>query len=472
MIPPFPGKIVPRYHFLVCTLFGFVIVTLGQAALAQHMTGSFYGFPSQPSNAWPVASPQPYAPFPANYPLAQWPAQPSSGWQLVAPGMHGARTWPVNYNYYFDDDQPAGRNPPSTPPPPSTPRPPATPNQARPNRPSPSREIGGPFISTQTLCYWNDDLGIDGKAQLPVLGRMNCAEHNSPLPRDRAYGIYKHYNSLLKNSVSDFSGNQLGQSTRSVEQYLFGYEKTFHDGLSSLELRMPFTRTGSTQFSSNFSSNDPSIGNLGLFAKRLLYADGLNAVAAGCGVTVPTGDDTLFNVGSQSFSILNNSAHILPFLGLYKQTASQQSFVMAFAGLDIPTRGNDIQFVDPVAGSQDLGKLVDQTLLYLDVSVGHWLYRNPCCDTVTGFAVQGELHYAGTLNDATSVTGVASGVGWNTGYDIGSTQNRFDNIFAAVVLHAELRNQTDLRVAGIFPLNDANHRFFDSELVVSLVQRF
>lgn len=40
------------------------------------------------------------------------------------------------------------------------------------------------------------------------------------------------------------------------------------------------------------------------------------------------------------------------------------------------------------------------------------------------------------------------------------------------VLHVELQNQADIRVAGLLPLNDANNRIFDSELIVSIVQRF
>jgi hypothetical protein len=301
---------------------------------------------------------------------------------------------------------------------------------------------------------------------------MNVAEHNSPLPRDRAYFIYKHYNGVLNNSVTDLVGNPLGQSTRGVDQYLVGYERTFHDECSSLELRMPFFSTGNSQFNAGFSSNDPSIGNFALIAKRLLYRDDLNAVSAGCAVTMPTGDDTVFSLGGQTFNFQNDVAHFIPFLGVMKQSPDQRWFLMSFAGLDIPTRGNQIEFVDPIAGIQDLGRLTDQTLLYLDFTVGRWLYRNTCSDKLTGFAVQAEFHYAGTLNDASSLQGTLSGVGWNTGYNFGNTRNRFDSTFASLVLHAELQNKTDIRVAGLFPMNDSDDRFFDSELFVSLVERF
>jgi len=212
---------------------------------------------------------------------------------------------------------------------------------------------------------------------------------------------------------------------------------------------------------------DPENGN-----SERRHRDELTAVGAGCAVTMPTGDDTAFSVGGQTFNIQNDTAHLIPFLGMLNQSPDQRWFVMGVGGLDIPMRGNQIEFVDPIAGAQDLGRLVDQTLLYLDLTVGRWMYRNPESDTLTGFAVQAELHYAGTLRDANTLQGVVSGVGWNTGFNFGNTRNRFDNAFAALVLHAELQNQTDVRVGWILPVNDANNRFFDSEFIVAVTQRF
>ena len=371
-------------------------------------------------------------------------------------------TLPNNYTSFQDDAQPAA------------PAPAARSSRSRSRRSGSGRslEIGGPFISTRGLSFWNDDWLIDGNAEFPVLGRMNVVEHNSPLPRDRAYLIYKNYQNVLNNSLEDFSGTPLGNSTRSVDQFLFGFEKTFHDEWSSLELRMPFFGTGSTNFSRGLATNDPSIGNFGVIGKRLLYRDELSAACIGCGVTVPTGDDTVISVADQIFHFQNNAVHVIPFLGWYKQAPTRDWYTMAFATLDIPTRGNQAKFVDPGTGTQNLGRLTDQTLLYLDVMLGRWIYRNPQSRGVTGISVQGELHYAGTVNDADSLSGVVSGVGWNTGYEFGSPRGRFDSTNAAIVLHTELKNNTDIRVAGLFPLSDSDNRFFDSEVLVVVVRRF
>lgn len=430
------------------------------------------GVPVHTTNPY-LAAPSPHAP--PSWPVNYQPIQPTNSAYLPSSQGYASQGyappfWPVNYSLIQQDGAAAAA--PAAAAPTDTAASPGNPAETPGFGFDTSSENTGPFISTQSFCYWNDDLMIDGKAEFPIMGRMNVGEHNSPLPRDRAYGIYKSYNNVLNNSISDSLGNPLGQSARSIDQYLFGYEKTFHHGRSSVELRMPVARTGNSQFAAGFASNDPSIGNLAVIVKRLLYGDDCSAVSVGCGVTMPTGDDTVFSIGDQSFTVQNNAAHVIPFAGLSKQTVDRRSFVMVFGGLDIPARGNQIEFVDPLAGSQDLGKLVDQTLLYLDFTVGHWLYRCPENDVLTGFGLQAEMHYAGTLNDAKSVSGVASGVGWNTGFDFGSGQNRFNSTFAALMLHTELQNRTHIRVGGIFPLNDADDRFFDSELIVGLVQDF
>jgi hypothetical protein len=490
MTCPHSGKIGSahcRWMFGAVALSAIILV---QTATADNRFAQPSMLPSQPDNSWQSPTPKNHAPtsWPANESYAQGGAQRTTSWLDSAPGTQAPLRWPGHYpmteapafptntrqfhalgdqaqptspvNYAYLQDTPAATSTADT-----------SAMRSR-GRSGSKLELGGPFISTRTFTFWNDDLYIEGEAQVPVLGRMNVGEHNSPLPRDRAYVIYKNYSNVLNNSVSDFSGNTLGQSSRGISQYLIGFEKTFHEERSSLELRMPFFSTGSSQLNGVFSSNDPSIGNFGLIGKRLLYCDDWGAVAAGCAVALPTGDDAVFSVASQTFTIKNDNVHFVPFLGAYKQSLDEQWFVMAYGALDLPARGNQIQFTDPVAGTQDLGRLVDQTLLYLDFMVGHWFYRNPDAKALTGFAVQTELHYAGTLNDAKSVQGVASGVSWDTGYNFGNTQNRFDNTFAALVLHAELKNQTDIRVAGVFPLNDSNNRFFDSELIVVVVQRF
>ncbi len=334
-------------------------------------------------------------------------------------------------------------------------------------------DTSGPFISTRTLFVSNDLFNLEATAEFPVLGRMNVGEHNSPLPRDRTYAIYKHYDNALDTRVNDYSSYPLARRDRSIDQYLLGFEKTFHDKLASIELRMPLIASGNTGFDAGFGSDDANVGNLGIIGKRRFGGDDRNTFSIGAGVTVPTGDNTFFTVGDQTFEFQNDAVHLLPFVGWLKQTQSRRTFFISFATLDIPIGGNEVEFRESAAGGgRILGELDDQTTLYVDLSLGHWLHRDPDNPLVTGWAVQAELHYAGSLNSAETLSGTLSGGGWNTQFEFCNTRKDFHQTLAAIMLHAELSSRTDIRVAGLFPMTSADERFFDSELIVAIIQRY
>ena len=334
-----------------------------------------------------------------------------------------------------------------------------------------ANEIGGPFVSTRSVFVSNNLFNLEAVTEFPVLGRMNPGEHNSPLPRNRAYAIYKHYDNALETKVCDYSHYPLQQSDRGIDQYLLGFEKTFHCKRSSLELRMPLLSSGNSQFA-GFGSDDASIGNLGIIGKRLLNNNRCNPISIGCGLTVPTGDDTTFSLADQVLRFQNESVHLMPFLAMMGHSSSRRTYLISFATVDIPLGGNSVEFTAPSTGTQNLGRLDDQSLLYLDFALGHWLHRDFSNDYLIGLAVQAELHYAGSLESADSLSGVVAGTGWNTQFAFGNSRGQFDNTLAAIMVYFELRNNLDLRVSGLFPLTGEDDRFFDSELIVGLQRRF
>jgi hypothetical protein len=331
-------------------------------------------------------------------------------------------------------------------------------------------ETGGPFISTRSFFVSNNLFNLEATAEFPVLGRLNPGEHNSPLPRDRVYAIYKRYDNALSTRVCDHA-YPFQQNNRAIDQYLLGFEKTFHCERSSLELRMPLLNTGNSQFAC-FGSDDASIGNLGIIGKRLIHGNRCNPISIGCALTVPTGDDTTFSIVDQQFRFRNESVHLMPFLAMMRQTASRRSYLISFATVDLPLGGNGVEFTAPAMGTQNLGGLDDQSLLYLDVALGHWLHRDLSNPFLIGLALQAELHYAGSLESADSLSGVIPGAGWNTQFAFGNSRGQFDNALAAIMLYCELRNNVDLRVSGLFPMTGEDDRFFDSELIVALQRRF
>ncbi len=332
-------------------------------------------------------------------------------------------------------------------------------------------ETGGPLITTRSVFVSNNLFNLEAATEFPVLGRMNPGEHNSPLPRNRAYAIYKHYGNALETKVCDYSHYPLQQTDRGIDQYLLGFEKTFHDKRSSIELRMPLLSSGNSQFA-GFGSDDASIGNLGIIGKRLLNNNRCNPFSIGCCLTVPTGDDTTFSLADQLFRFQNESAHLMPFLAMMKHSSSRRTYLISFATVDIPLGGNSVEFTAPSTGTQNLGRLEDQSLLYLDLALGHWLHRDFSNDYLIGLAVQAELHYAGSLESADSLSGVVPGAGWDTQFAFGNSRGQFDNTLAAIMVYFELRNNLDLRVSGLFPLTGEDDRFFDSEWIVGLQRRF
>jgi hypothetical protein len=295
------------------------------------------------------------------------------------------------------------------------------------------------------------DVGLAGGAR-----RMKIAENNKALPMDRIIFMYNHFNTALAADEAAFAAP--GPQRFSVERFTIGFEKTFGDGLWSVDLRMPFTNEYNFD-SATFDISGGHVGNLAVSLKRLMYEADYYAVAGGLGIDLPTGSDVVGTFPGSSFTVHNDAVFLMPYLGLLA-TPGDRTFVHAFAQLDVVASGNrvDVAGVVPFSGTQ-----TDQTLLYLDASVGHWLYRNPSADYLTGLAALVELHYTSTLQD-----GDRLGAG---GILFTQPSNRRDILNLTFGLHGQIA-QTDVRVGAVFPLRDKPDRLFSSEIQVQVNRRF
>ncbi|MHB8897360.1 MAG: hypothetical protein ACYC6Y_01290 [Thermoguttaceae bacterium] len=294
---------------------------------------------------------------------------------------------------------------------------------------------------------------------MPLAGgglRTKISENNKALPMDRVYFQYNHFHNSV---TADFEildpGDEFSGQT---DRYTIGLEKTFRDGLWSVDVRMPFTTTES--FSTvGVSIDSGNVGNLDVIFKRLLAACDHGAVAAGVGINTPTGSDVRINA-ARNYSLENEAAYLSPFVGALYQP-SDRLFYQGFLEVDVPLNGNTLVY-EPGTDLVEVGVLTEQTLLKVDLSMGYWFYRNPH-GYVTGLASIVEFHYTGTLNDGDVVA---------LGADrFGSLLNRFDLTNVTVGLHAELDRHTTLRVGGVLPLNEID-RAFDAEVQVSLNRYF
>ena len=295
---------------------------------------------------------------------------------------------------------------------------------------------------------------------LPLAGgsrRAKAAENNSALPRDRIFVLYNHFHSSLEfdpffTPIRDFS----------IDRCTLGLEKTFCEGIWSLEFRLPFASEMESA-SALLSVEGGEVGNLALLLKRLIYEDCQTAVAIGLGIDVPTGDDVRGVADVNPYVLKNDATHLLPYVGLL-HAPSDVWFFQAFLQVDVTLNGNRV--ILPAPGTL-LGKLNEETLLYLDGEVGCWLYRDHCACRLTGLAAVAEVHYTSSLQDFDTVS---DGAGLTT---FRSSANAIDVVNFTLGLHGEFANNTLLRIGGVFPASgDRDSQFFDSEVQVQVERRY
>jgi hypothetical protein len=348
------------------------------------------------------------------------------------------------------------------------PRPPARPPARRPDitsmlaARSPMIRLAGlpnmfgdyPFGSRLQVA---DVSGID-VVDIPPPGgtrRVKISENDKALPMDRVFFSYNHFHNAVEANISG-----LGTRSFPIDQYTIGLEKTFCDKLWSVELRMPFGTTPRVA-GADLTLGAGEVGNLAITFKRLLFMTPRTAIGVGLPIETPTGSDISGEGAASSFALSNDAVHLAPFVG-FLNMPTEHVFWEGFLQVDVATHGNRVTF-----GDSDLGRLPEQSLLYVDLALGYWLYRNRCARFLTGLATMVEYHYTTTLQDAVLVTGM-DGVQQLT---FGNTFNRMDVSNLTVGLHAEL-GKTTVRVGGAFPLSGGSNRLYDAEVQVSVNRRF
>lgn len=246
------------------------------------------------------------------------------------------------------------------------------------------------------------------------VGRQKLAENTSPVPRDRVFLNYSH-----------FHNTPLIEGGLSIDRFTPGFEKTFFDDMMSIELRIPVAITLDNDVTvSNIPLQPPAfpahvqgtnldsgqLGNITLFLKGVLFENESCLLSTGLGVAVPTAED--FRViagafppgdidsGDVLFQVDNNAVHLLPFIGgVY--APNDRLYSTFLLQIDVDANGNRVRNVffggDPL---EPIGTIQDRTYLFLDASVGYWLFHNPSSGHgLTGLAPVFEVHYNQSLTD-------------------------------------------------------------------------
>jgi hypothetical protein len=226
------------------------------------------------------------------------------------------------------------------------------------------------------------------------VGRVKIADGGAILPTNRIFCRYSNVNNVA------YSNSGL-----SLNRFVPGLEKTFFQGLTSLEVRAPFatdaTTTSSLATNSFTNGSDTRFGNLTLYAKGLLYQTDHVAFSGGLGLALPTASDIRVNYanGTSLLRIQNESVHIQPFLGML-YTPSSKIFAQGFLQYDATASGNSVSINSTGAGLQNAGTLTDANHVFFDASLGYWLYRTNEKRGLTGIVPTVEVHQTSSTQDS------------------------------------------------------------------------
>lgn len=377
--------------------------------------------------------------------------------------------------------QPAPVAPAPTPP--ATPRPEATRTARRSSRSDYVRAeklpnmFGDSLGLTVQLGFAIDNSGLPTTNRPPVIdvplgvGRnFKIGENNKPIPMDRVAFTYNGFQNALHSSF--VPPGQPAPITRdgNVERYTLAGEKTYWDGLGSIEIRIPLVAAQVAPGGPFANLESGNFGDLSLFLKHLFYEDDTTAMAFGVGIGLPTSPDVRGSFGTpptSTFVLHTDAVHLMPYVGLLS-APNEDWFVQAFLQFDFAASGNRLDSSSPFLPA---GVLTEQHLLAFDLSLGRWLINDLSGPYLEGIAGILELHYTTTLQDADIVTSpVPNAIG---GGMMGNLANRVDLLNLTGGLHFQLTPLANLRVGCVVPLRQpVSDRQFDAEVQVSFNRFF
>ncbi len=359
---------------------------------------------------------------------------------------------------------------------------------------------------------------IDADLSHPTMacGRLNIAENNTPIPTDRLYLSYRHFQNATPVRVFQFERDY------NIDRFTLGGEHTFNNGLWSMEMRLPLDNRMTSDFSTVdralgdgtfdiFDGTRTEFGNVSMIFKALMVERSDYALSAGLGITLPTSQDFHYSAEIVDFiffpdfpdftttrSILvdvvasNETVYLNPFLSWVYQPTSRffhQGFLQVevagnpshvkvtgdgfntfFDGINPPV---DTITVVPAPGRAEL---IPQTLLRLNLGFGYILSQNPQADWINQLTALFEVHYTTTLNDASIKTipeftfdplgGVIV-----TDIIVGNRNNQVDIVNFVAGLSANMGNWV-VTNGVTAPVSQGTNRGFDFEYNLQLQRIF
>jgi hypothetical protein len=216
---------------------------------------------------------------------------------------------------------------------------------------------------------------IKGAVLVPSIRGFKIGDDESPEPQDRVYVDFNYFD-----DVNDAVNRRFGSDLHNIRVYreTFGLEKTFFEGAASVGLRLPLNTLSSDTVIPGLGGTSTDVGDLTVILKSMLWQshDTGSLFSAGLAVTTPTGPDAFARA---DFITSFHSTTLQPFVGYLWNWSD--FYVHGFTAIDIPTDSNDV------------------TMLYNDVGIGYYLYRNrQCGQLLTGIVPTIEVHVNTPLN--------------------------------------------------------------------------
>ena len=189
-------------------------------------------------------------------------------------------------------------------------------------------------------------------------------------------------------------------------------------------------------------------GNVNLTFKGLVVRGSEINVAAGFGLSLPTGPDAIVRGagGSELLRINNDSWIVTPYVAALF-TPDERLFAQVWAQVGFDTTGSPVLFNPGQSGLTGVGRLHDQTLFSTDLQVGYWMIRNPHGAGLRGLAPFVELHYNTPLNDAEAIQA--------GGLTITSLNNRYDEVNLTLGVAALINDNLLVSAGFVTPLRSA-----------------
>lgn len=224
---------------------------------------------------------------------------------------------------------------------------------------------------------------VDAELAHPTLGcsRLNVSESNTPLPTDRVYFSYRHFaNATATRVFSNFEDFDVGRFT-------FGGERTYFEGMMSVEIRLPLENRLSSEIGTSIVQFDPpfipgsvpginpitngrqiELANISMIFKALLIEQKDYAVSAGLGVTLPTAQDVRYDATIETFVIrdivtfdqvslstiaANETVYLAPFLS-WLWTPTPRFFHQGFLQIEVAANPSRIHAVVAGVATADL----------------------------------------------------------------------------------------------------------------------